>query len=338
MISWHRALVAAAIATTLVVVSSGCSGSGDDKKDGKGKRADKATYLTGFGVAGRDAFAWVAKDKGFFKEANLDVTIQPGSAASENLKALAANQAQFVAIDLIGGMVLAGKGEYKDFRAIAALHQQNLVSIVTLEGNGITAPKDLEGKKVGAATGSVNHLLFPAYANLTGIDVNKVTIVNSQPAQLPTMLASGAVSALSTFLIGQKGIEKVANKKAIVLPYSDYLRDLYGTAMVTSTKIAKDNPALARRFRDAMLKAYKYSLDHAEESAQIMKKANPTADIAAAVGEINLMRPYAGTGSGIGAIEKQRVAQSIATLQGAGLIPAGLTPDSIVDFSLVPKD
>lgn len=56
---------------------------------------------------------------------------------------------------------------------------------MTLEGSGITSPKDLEGKKVGAATGSVNQLLFPAYAKLAGIDATKVQWVNAQPRSCP---------------------------------------------------------------------------------------------------------------------------------------------------------
>ena len=76
-----------------------------------------------------------------------------------------------------------------------AVHQQNLVSIITLEGSGITQPKDLEGKQVAAATGSVNQLLFPAYAKLAGIDANTVEFVNAQTTQLGSMLTSGQVPA-----------------------------------------------------------------------------------------------------------------------------------------------
>lgn len=50
------------------------------------KQLDKVTYLTAFGAVGRDAFAWVAQEKGYFKESGLDVTIQLGAATGENLK------------------------------------------------------------------------------------------------------------------------------------------------------------------------------------------------------------------------------------------------------------
>jgi NitT/TauT family transport system substrate-binding protein len=327
------------LATALIGAAGGCSSSKADPAAATGEtKLDKVTYLTAFGAVGRDAFAWVAQEKGYFKESGLDVTIQLGAATGENLKGLAAGQAQFANLDLIGAWILAGKGDYKDFRTIAAIHQQSLVSIVTLEGSGITSPKDLEGKKVGAATGSVNQLLFPAYAKLAGIDASKVQWVNAQPPQLPALLAGGQVQALSTFLIGSKGIEKAAGgKKAVVLPYSKYLGDLYGNGIITTAKIAKENPDLAKRFRDASLKAVKYTIEHPDEAAQILKKAQPAADITAAVGEITLMTPYVSSGAAVGAMDQERVARAIATLQAGGLIPAGLTPDAVVDFGITPK-
>jgi len=334
----YRTLLISALAV-LLIGAGGCSDAGSKPEAAaENKAADKVTYLTAFGAVGRDAFAWVAQDKGYFKEAGLDVTIQLGAATGENLKGLAAGQAQFANLDLIGAWILAGKGDYKDFRTIAAIHQQTLVSIIALDGSGITAPKDLEGKKLGAATGSVNQLLFPGYAKLAGIDPAKIQWVNAQPAQLPALLAGGQVQALSTFLIGSKGIEKAAGgKKTVVLPYSKYLGDLYGNGIITTSKIAKENPDLARRFRDASLKALKYTIEHPDEAAQILKKAQPAADVTAALGEITLMTPYVTSGAGVGVMEQERVARAIATLQGAGLIPAGLTPDAVVDFSLTPK-
>ncbi len=322
-----RRACSAILAVTLLL--AGC---GDNETPARS--GDKVTYLTAFGAVGRDAFAWVAQEKGYFRDAGIDVTIQLGAATGENLKVLAAGRAQFANLDLTGTWILAGKGQYPDVRAIAAIHQQTLVSIVSLQGAGITEPKDLEGHQVGAATGSVNQLLFPAYAKLAGIDPAKVTWVNAPPAQLPALLASGRVDALSTFLIGAKGLSKAAGgKPTVVLPYSTYLPELFGNGLIAPLAITRDKPDLARRFRDAALKGLQYTLEHPQEAAEIMKKAQPAADVTAAVGEITLMAPYVKPS---GVIDRQRVAAEITTLEKGGLVPPGLTPDSIVDFALAP--
>ena len=80
------------------LAAAGCS-SGDKSTDKSATPAKvtKITYLTAFGAVGRDAFVWVAKDKGYFKDAGIDIDIQLGAATDTNLKALAAGQAQFAA-------------------------------------------------------------------------------------------------------------------------------------------------------------------------------------------------------------------------------------------------
>jgi len=332
-------LIAAAVMIVTLVSTAGCSAKDPAPAAPGTTEPDKITYMTAFGAVGRDAFAWVAQEKGFFKDANLDVTIQLGAAVDTNLTALSAGQAQFAALDFTGAVIQAGKGKFKDFRAIAAIHQQTLVSIVSLEGGSVVQPRDLEGKKIGAATGSVNQLLFPAYAQLAGVDAGKVTWVNVAPPQLPALLASNQVDALSTFLIGRGGIEKAAGKKAIILPYSDYLSDLFGNALVTTSQLAQDKPDLVKRFRDAAIKALQWTIANPEEAAQILKNAQPAADVAAATGEIKLMSPYVtptGTNAPVGSFDQQKVARSIAILQGAGLMPPGLTPDQVVAFALTP--
>src|SRR5689334_17025949 len=122
---------------TITLLLSGCADSADSDDS---PQPEKITYLTAFGAVGRDAFAWVAQEKGYFREAGLEVTIQLGAATGENMKVLAAGRAQFANIDLTGAWILAGKGQAPDVRAIAAVHQRSLVSIISLEGSGITEP------------------------------------------------------------------------------------------------------------------------------------------------------------------------------------------------------
>lgn len=320
----------------IALLATGCSGS-DDAGAGGGQ-PDKVTYLTGFGTGGHDAFAWVAKDKGFFTDAGLDVTIELGAPATNN-QGLASGQAHFTYSDVTQTMILAGNGKFTDLRVISAVHQNTLVGIFAPEGSGITSPKDLEGRRVGAAAGSITQTLLPAYGKLAGFDASKLKIVNSQPQQLVGLLASGKVDVLSTFVITRNLAEHVTKKKMIVMPLSDHLRDLLGTGLTTTAKIAAENPDLVRRFREAALKGLQYAIDHPEEAAEIMKKNNPAVNVQSTIGEIKLMTPYVdpGPNNPIGMLDEERAARAIAILQGAGLIPTGLTPDKVIDFDLTPK-
>src|SRR3954467_14394626 len=191
-------VLAAALLTAVLVTASACSGS--DKKDsgataasGKGGEVTKVTYVTGFGAVGRDAFAWVAKEKGYFQAAGLDVDIQKGAGNTQNLTLIKSGQVQFAAMDFSGATVLSGLGKFTNWRAVAAIHQQTLVSIMTTKDTGITKPADLTGKKIATATGSVSELLFPAYAKLAGVDPAKVTMKGAQATALNGLMAGHQV-------------------------------------------------------------------------------------------------------------------------------------------------
>lgn len=69
-----------------------------------------------------------------------------------------------------------------------------------------------------------------------------------------------------------------------------------------------------------------------------MIKHQPRAAKVAAVGEITSMAPYVRTPSGgVGVIDEAKANRAIATLQGAGVMPAGLTADKVVALALTPR-
>jgi NitT/TauT family transport system substrate-binding protein len=315
----------------LLLACGGCSGD-DNGGQGTAKAADKVTYATGFGAVGRDAFIWVARDKGYFAEAGIEVDIQKGAGNIPNLTLLKSNRAQFAAMDFSGGEVLAGTKQFTDWRAVAAVHQQTLVSIMTTADTGITKPTDLAGKTIATAKGSVSELLFPGYAKLAGFDPKTVKLQGTQTTALNGLMAQRRVDAVSTFLLSKKALETASKKPVTVMPYSDYLKNLYGNVIVTRADLISGNRDLVARFTGAALKGLQYAIDHPDEAAAILNKAEPTSAIPAAIGEINAMKPFVPP---LGKLDRQRVTASIAELQNAGLMPAGLTPEQVADFSFV---
>ncbi|MFU8851034.1 ABC transporter substrate-binding protein [Micromonospora sp. SL1-18] len=336
-----RTVAAAALATALALVS-GCSSGSDKSEDIKstGGALEKVTYLTSFGNFGRDSYAWVAKEKGFFKDAGFDVDIKPGQGSGAVIQTVTGGQADFGVIDLTGGILQLGNGQAKDFVAVAAIQQRTMAAIVSVEGKNIATPKDLEGKKLADTPGSVVRNLFPTYARLAGIDGSKVTWVNGEAQALMGMLGSGSVDGIGQFVVGQPTVAAVTNKTPVVLPYSNVMQDLYGNALITSAKTAKEKPEMVKKFTAALLKGLEYALANPQEAADILKKKVDATNPAAAKAELELMAAYvrsSNSGTALGTLDSGRVAKSIALLQGAGALKQEVTPDQIIDFNLAPK-
>ncbi|MBP2330302.1 NitT/TauT family transport system substrate-binding protein [Kibdelosporangium banguiense] len=308
-------LLAAALAA-----ASACSASEVPAAGG----TDKITYLTSFNTFGRDAYAYVALEKGYFSESRLDVTINPGSATVEVLKLVASGRADFGVGDFTATVITAAK-EKLPVTTVAMVHQKSLSAIVTLADRRISKPADLVGKRIGDQPGSTNQVMFPIYAKAAGIDPAKVEFVPAAPPALPQLLVSGQVDGIGQFVVGTPLIEKAAQgRKVSALPYGDLLPDLYGNALVTSKDLPARNPDLVKRFRAALLKGLQYSIDHPEETGEILRKHQPTQDPVVAAAEVTLMGPAVRPAGGpIGSVDELRVQKTIQLLTEANAIPEG---------------
>ncbi|QSB12663.1 ABC transporter substrate-binding protein [Natronosporangium hydrolyticum] len=325
-----------AVGGIAVLLLAGACSSDDDSGSAGGGGVDQVVYMTNFGMLGRDAYAICAEDQGFFADRDIELDIQSGSGTEENLALLISGQVDFTPTDLVGATIAAGDG-VEGFKAVAAIQQNNLSAWMSVDPD-IQSPRDLEGRTIGLPTGAVTELLFPTYAELAGIDLDEVEIEAVAAADLGPALGGGSVDAIGQFVVGQPTISLAAQGAEVnVFPYTDYVTDLYGVALNAATSTIEENPDLVERFRDALLEGLEWSLANPEECGQIFGEFDESVNPDLAVGELELMVPYAQVGDAeLGSFDRQRVAQMIATLEAAGAVPPGVTPEDLVDFDMAP--
>jgi NitT/TauT family transport system substrate-binding protein len=340
----RRAVLGAGLALPAGAALAACTG-GDGPADAGDGPPDKVTYVTNFGQLGRDAYAYLALEHGFFAEANLDVEIEPGGGTNPNLVALLSGRAQFTAIDLAGAIAAYGQtvedtesGEStlaEGFGALAAIQQQPLAAVMAYDDAGIAHTQDLAGKRVGLPTGAVTQILFETYADLAGVDLSRVEQVEVAASELVTALASGHVDAIGQFIVG-RGLVAAAGdgREVVVLPYSEVITDLYGVVLITANGTAESNPDLCVRFRDALLRGLAYSLEHPDEAGQALAEHNEEMPPEVAAGEMTAMKPYAQPGAELGDLDDTRVARGIAVMEANGVSEPGVTPGDVVLWSL----
>jgi NitT/TauT family transport system substrate-binding protein len=337
----RRSVIALVTVLGLALVSA-CNND-DNKSNEAGSGLTKVSYLTSFNTFGREAYAYVALDKGYFKDAGFDVKINPGSGTVDVMKLVAGGQADYGIGDFTATVITLGKQKLP-VTTVGMIHQRSMAAIMTLEGYGINSPKDLVGKQVGDQPGSTNTVMFPVYAKAVGIDPTSVKFVPSPPPALPNLLATKKVDAIGQFVVGKPLIEKADpnHRKAVVLPYGDKLPDLYGNTILTRSDLAKDHPDQVKKFTGALLKGLQDTYDDPAGAAAILKKYVPNTDLAVATEELNIMKKYIkpdGFDGPLGDVDVDRVKKIISLLDESGAIkPAGsVKPEDVVTMSLAPK-
>jgi NitT/TauT family transport system substrate-binding protein len=140
--------------------------------------------------------AWqVAIDKGWLKDAGVDVTFQWFD-YSASMDAFAAGKIDSVVMTN-GDTLVTGAGGGKGVMVMLTDYSNGNDMIVGKPG--IKTLKELKGKKVGIEVGLVEHLLLLHGLQANGMTEKDVTLVNSKTNETPQVLASGQVDAIGAW-------------------------------------------------------------------------------------------------------------------------------------------
>src|SRR5258706_14740094 len=142
---------------------------------------------------------FVAIDKGYYKAEGLDVSIDPGSGSVEGINRVASGAYEVGFADINSLVKYRDNPRNLPVMAVMMVYDTPAFSIVTLKKSGIKAPKDLEGKTLGAPAADGAWAQWPIFVQANGIDASKVKIENvGFPVREP-MLAQGRVDAIAGF-------------------------------------------------------------------------------------------------------------------------------------------
>ena len=237
----------------------------------------KVTFMAGFRPQANLPFvaAYVAKEKGFFADENLDVEIRHSSGADEHLKFLLEGSVQFTTGT--AAQALRRSSDGLPVVAVALYGQRGDQGYVARADSGIKTPKDLKGRTVGFKSGVVPAELdgMLAGAGLKREDVKLVSVGFDVRAFIEKQ-----VEVYPVFLNNEPFAVRKAGVEVNVLDPADFGVPTLGlTTLVNRETLTKD-PALVERYLRATLRAVAWTQAHPDEAVQVVLKYAPGADAA----------------------------------------------------------
>src|SRR4051812_18948727 len=137
----------------------------------------------------------VAKQKGWFKDAGLDVELV-WFEYLPSIDAFSAGKVDGVCVVATDALVTGANGGKSK---IVTLLDYSEGSDMIVGMPGINSIKDLKGKKVGVEVTLVEHLLLLRALEANGMKQDDVTLVNTATDKTPETLASGQVAAVGAW-------------------------------------------------------------------------------------------------------------------------------------------
>ena len=214
----------------------------------------------------------LAKGKGYFTEAGLDVSFAVGRGGVDVAKQVGAGNA------LIGGIVADGPIMVRQngvpIKIVAVFGGQGFMQLVVREDSGITKPADLKGKTITVM--SYQDTTFYALLGLlasVGLSQDDVDIQSAGPTGVWELVAAGKS-------VGMAGVPdwippiQAAGVKVRIIPSDEYFPHM-AQGIGVSDQVIKEKPELVRAVVKAALRGMKDIMDDPDRSAEEFVKFVP---------------------------------------------------------------
>ncbi|MBY6163235.1 ABC transporter substrate-binding protein [Mameliella alba] len=265
---------------------------------------------------------FVAIDDGYFAEQDLSVEISAGQGSLDAIPKVATGAFPVGFADINSLIKFLDQNPGAPVTAVMMVYDKPPFAVVGRKSLGVEAPKDLEGKVLGAPPPDGAWAQFPAFASANGLDMSKITV---EPVGFPTrepMLAEGNVAAITGFSFSsylnlvRLGVDE-ADISTILM--ADYGLELYGNAIIVNTDYAAANPEVITGFLTAIAAGWKDAIEDPASAIESLIQRNPAADAALEQRRLqlaidaNVLTDYAET-NGMGGIDPARLEAALVQL------------------------
>lgn len=296
---------------------------------------------------GPQGMFFLAEDRGYFREAGLDVVMDQGngSGAAVGSVASGAYDLGFGDINALIQLAASRPGRGDTPLAVMALYNRPPFTIAVKADGPIKRPKDFEGRTLGGAANDGALKLFPAFAKLTGIDPSKVQITNMQPNLREQMLQRGQVDGAFGFVNTIRFSAKLVNidpdKDFRFINYGDYGMDLYSNAVIVSRKLVTENPDAVKGLVRAINRGVADALKDPDAAVESVAKREPLINKAVekerwiATIKDEMSHPEIAK-HGLGDVDDARFKRSIDIVVEADQLPRTPGPDEMFSRAFLP--
>ena len=297
---WHAALYALLMLPGMLFISDGAHA------------IDNVTLITDFGFNGRHAYFFVAIEKGYYKDADLEVKVVRGQGSVDAIRQVGANNA-IVGFADAGSLVLARGNDQIPVKLVSIVYARPPQAIFCREDSGLKQPKDLEGASIANPAGGATVDMFPIYARAAGFDAGKVKWIVAGSDALPGLLAGNRVPCVGQFTVGEPLLRRqAAPAKLVRFAFADAGVSFYGNGIIATDTTIATRPDIVRRFVAATIRGMQDAFADPEEAGRIMNKYHPTVDAVVAKGETEAVAELAQVkGEALGMIDPARIEETI---------------------------
>ena len=232
----------------------------------------KIDFILNWVPGGDHAPYYYAKKMGWYKDAGIDLNLEPGKGSAVAVQKVAAGANPIGLADMPNALTLRGKGA--DTVGVFNVYANSPQGLYWLKSSGIKSVKDLAGKKIGNPAGDGARTIWPALAKANGMDANSVTWVNIDANSKLAALKAKSIDAMTSFYNIHHIFQKELGDDMGFVAWKDAGLNTYGNTVIVNGDYLKKNKAVVAAFVKVTQKAFAACVANANPCVQALVEAN----------------------------------------------------------------
>ena len=233
----------------------------------------------------------VAKERGFFRDEGIELSILVPTVAEESLALVAHGKADFGVGEQTN--LIKAREQGQPLLSIGPLLSHTVVCLMFLQDGPIKRLQDLKRRRVGWPGLAIDLPILNTMLEAAGLSLNDVVPVDVGFGLTDALLNGKADAVFGAFINYEQVEAELRGAKVQFVSPTDYrVPDLYQLVVMTSDRLAKDHPGLVRGFVRAVSRGLEATHEQSDESLGLYLRAHATADPALSAKTFDATLPY----------------------------------------------
>lgn len=299
--------------------------------------------------SGPVSFFLLAQERGYLKEAGLELTLSQGGGASVVVPQVVPGsyEAGYGEICSLIELIARGKPDEGPVAIYTTFNATPLTIAVDAAGP-IKAPKDLEGRTITGHSEDSALLMFDLLASATGTDLSKVKVSGSwggMGGQVADMLASKAhgVFGFVNTIIASVTPLGITPKQLRFIKYADYVPEMYGNTLFVTREVYRSQKSVLPKLVRALNRGLADTVASPDAAIDALIKRSP--GVSRDVNKVRLvgtlgaeMAHPEGARIGVGDMDDARLAKLIDRIVTVKKLPRKPSVREVFDRAFLPPD
>jgi NitT/TauT family transport system substrate-binding protein len=188
-----------------------------------------------------------AQEKGYYKEAGLDVTLEQGRGSASTALLLSQGGFDIAHLNITNAAQMIGKGGA--IKVVGLYQHKTAAAFIGIKGKvKLDSPQSLKGIKIGSTPGGSDGLSLKVFTAANGMKMTDLNIVALDANAKTAALFGGTIDAVSGDSPAYNSYVRATNQEPVVLQLSDVGVPLLGFGFAANNAYLAKNPEVVRKF------------------------------------------------------------------------------------------